>query len=63
MAKCIFIVQGEGRGHMSQAMALKEYLEDAGHTIESVFAGNRASDAIPTYFAEFFHGQVRSFFM
>ncbi len=47
---------------MSQAMALKEYLEDAGHTIESVFAGNRTSDAIPTYFTEFFHGKVSSFF-
>lgn len=62
MAKCLFIVQGEGRGHMSQAMALKEILEDAGHTIEAVFTGNRTSEAIPTYFTEFFPGQVRSFF-
>ncbi len=47
---------------MSQAMALMEVLEDAGHTVESVFAGSSTSDSLPKYFTEFFHCNVVSFY-
>jgi uncharacterized protein (TIGR00661 family) len=50
MARCIFIVQGEGKGHMSQALALKEYLHEAGHTVEAVFLGVSSADVVPEYF-------------
>jgi len=62
MAKCIFIVQGEGRGHMSQSMALKEYLDDAGHVVEAVFAGGRTPESFPGYFREFFQGKLHGFY-
>jgi len=62
MAVCILIVQGEGRGHMSQAMALTEYLEDAGHTIERVFTGCRTPDSLPAYFLKFFHKKLDLFY-
>ena len=54
MARCLFIVQGEGKGHMSQAMALKEYLDEAGHTVEAVLLGTRSSAAVPDYFRKVF---------
>lgn len=50
MAKCLFIVQGEGKGHMSQALAMMEYLQEAGHTIEAVFLGISSNDKVPDYF-------------
>ena len=62
MAACILIVQGEGRGHMSQSMALTEYLEDAGHTIERVFTGCRTPDSLPGYFRKFFHKKLDLFY-
>lgn len=61
MATCVFIVQGEGKGHMSQALALKEQLEDAGHTVEKVFLGGRPNYEIPDYFSQAFHGKIRTF--
>ena len=61
MAKCIFIVQGEGKGHMSQALALKEYLDEAGHTVEAVLLGTGASDKVPDYFKKAFPDRLRIF--
>lgn len=37
--KIIFIIQGEGRGHRMQAVALKEILERHGHDLIKVFMG------------------------
>jgi uncharacterized protein (TIGR00661 family) len=54
MARCFFIVQGEGKGHMSQALAMKEYLQDAGHTIEAVFLGISSDENVPDYFRNSF---------
>ena len=62
MARCVLIVQGEGRGHMSQSMALAEYLEDAGHTVERVFAGGQAPDSQTGYFIKFFQEKIDFFF-
>ena len=61
MASCLFIVQGEGKGHMSQALALKEHLDKAGHTVESVLLGIRSPEAVPDYFREAFPGTLRTF--
>ena len=33
------VVQGEGRGHMTQALALGGFLRDAGHEITAVLVG------------------------
>ena len=35
----LFIVQGEGRGHITQAIALYDILIDNGHTISAVLLG------------------------
>ena len=61
MAKCVFIVQGEGRGHMSQSMALKEVLEEAGHTVEAVYVGRGLHNTVPNYFEHCFSDMLRRF--
>lgn len=61
MARCVFIVQGEGKGHMSQSMALKEYLDDAGHAVEAVFVGGQTPESYPGYFRDFFQGKLHGF--
>jgi len=61
MASCVFIVQGEGKGHMSQALALKEYIEEAGHTVAAVLLGTGLPDEVPDYFKMAFPGKLRTF--
>jgi len=61
MARCLFIVQGEGKGHMSQAMALKEYLLEAGHTVDAVFLGISSSGMVPDYFRDSFPDNLHIF--
>jgi uncharacterized protein (TIGR00661 family) len=61
MARCLFIVQGEGKGHMSQALALKEYLLETGHTVEAVLLGTDSPDQVPEYFREAFPDQLSTF--
>jgi uncharacterized protein (TIGR00661 family) len=61
MASCIFIIQGEGKGHMSQALALREYLVDAGHTVDAVFLGTGNPEGVPDYFRSVFSDKLRIF--
>jgi len=61
MAKCVFIVQGEGRGHMSQSIALKEYLDDAGISLDAVFVGKRNTGTLPDYFVNCFEDRIIPF--
>ena len=49
---CMFIVQGEGRGHLTQALALKSMLDDAGHSVSTVLIGQNARRKIPAFFLE-----------
>ncbi|MEN8201919.1 MAG: glycosyltransferase family protein [Bacteroidota bacterium] len=61
MTKCVFIVQGEGRGHMSQSIALKEYLDEAGHVVEAVFVGRKNTGSLPDYFMNCFSDRIIAF--
>ena len=47
----LFIVQGDGRGHMTQALALQRILNDAGHRVCSVLLGREPDQPIPDFFA------------
>lgn len=47
-----FIVQGEGRGHLTQAIALKEILEGAGARVVEVWVGTNTQRTIPPFFGE-----------
>ncbi|HWY74261.1 MAG TPA: glycosyltransferase family protein [Verrucomicrobiae bacterium] len=46
----MFCVLGEGRGHMTQAIAVKEMSETAGHQVSVVTLGVSAKRPIPAYF-------------
>ncbi|EPR68319.1 glycosyltransferase family protein [Cyclobacterium qasimii] len=59
--KFLFIVQGEGRGHMTQAQVLKDVLEKQGHSIVAVILGTSKRRKIPSYFLASFHCPVYSF--
>ncbi len=47
-----FVVQGEGRGHMTQALALAAMLRDAGHDVIRVMLGRSAHRPVPEYFSQ-----------
>ena len=57
--KMMFCVLGEGRGHMTQAMAVKEMAEAAGHQIVAVTLGASAQRPMPAYFASAMKMPVR----
>jgi len=61
MVRTLFIVQGEGRGHLSQAVAMKEYLESEGHIVEAVYAGSKPSYPLPAYFKDVFGKKLSLF--
>lgn len=48
--KAIFIVQGEGRGHMTQALAMEQILGEAGHEVAQIIIGTSNRREVPAYF-------------
>jgi uncharacterized protein (TIGR00661 family) len=52
MSKFLFVVQGEGRGHLTQAISLFEILTSAGHQVVSVMVGMDNEHNLPTFFQE-----------
>lgn len=46
---------------MSQALALRDYLEEAGHSVDAVFLGTGTPEKVPDYFREAFSGRLRIF--
>ncbi len=57
----LFIVQGEGRGHMTQAISLSEILRNAGHEVVHVLVGKSQRREIPSFFYEKIHAPVTTF--
>ncbi|MFI3306685.1 MAG: glycosyltransferase family protein [Rikenellaceae bacterium] len=48
--KYIFVIQGEGRGHLTQALALSTLLREAGHTVDEVLVGRCKNRELPQFF-------------
>ncbi|MFI3328738.1 MAG: glycosyltransferase family protein [Rikenellaceae bacterium] len=48
--KYIFVIQGEGRGHLTQALSMSQLLRKNGHTIEHVLVGKCHNREIPQFF-------------
>lgn len=48
--KYLFVVQGEGRGHFTQALSLKNILEQNGHEVVAVMVGCSAQRTLPGFF-------------
>ncbi|MEM8559683.1 MAG: glycosyltransferase family protein [Bacteroidota bacterium] len=50
--RVLFIVQGEGRGHMTQALAVRQMLTAYGHSVTHTLVGRSARRQVPAFFAE-----------
>lgn len=48
--KYIFIVQGEGRGHLTQAMTLERLLASRGHQVVKIMVGKSPQRTLPEFF-------------
>ncbi|MDN3670174.1 glycosyltransferase family protein [Echinicola jeungdonensis] len=59
--KLVFIVQGEGRGHMTQAIALHQILMDAGHQVQKVLIGKSSRRKIPDFVLKNLGSKLKTF--
>lgn len=61
MSKFLFVVQGEGRGHLTQAISLFEILSSAGHQVVSVMVGMDNEQNLPAFFREKIPVEINTF--
>ena len=61
MSKFLFVVQGEGRGHLTQAISLYEILNQAGHQVVSVMVGIDDDQNLPSFFREKIQVEINTF--
>jgi len=59
--KILFVVQGEGRGHFTQALSLKCMLERNGHQVVDVLVGKSKARQLPDFFVKKINAPVHSF--
>lgn len=59
--KFLFIVQGEGRGHLTQAIALREMLCKNGHEVVAVLVGKSNRRELPGFFSQHIHSPIYQF--
>ena len=59
--KYLFIVQGEGRGHLTQAMALEKLLTENGHQVVGILVGKSQARQLPEFFVRGVSAPVRQF--
>lgn len=59
--KVLFTIQGEGRGHFTQALSVKQMLEKNGHSVEAVLVGKSASRKLPSFFIDNIGAPVSTF--
>jgi uncharacterized protein (TIGR00661 family) len=57
--KVMFAVQGEGRGHMTQAIAMSDMLQRRGHRVVAVVVGANRVRTLPAYFEQAFAVPIR----
>ncbi|HEY4785764.1 MAG TPA: glycosyltransferase family protein [Bacteroidales bacterium] len=57
----LFIVQGEGRGHMTQAISMRDILVRNGHEVTEVLVGKSKVREIPKFFYEKIDTQVHTY--
>ncbi|MHA8077333.1 glycosyltransferase family protein [Aquirufa sp. TARAVU-A1A] len=53
MGRFIFTVQGEGRGHLTQAISLTQIAREAGHEVVGYAVGSFEGRKIPSFFRDF----------
>lgn len=59
--KYLFIVQGEGRGHLTQAITLEKILLERGHQVVKIMVGKSPQRQIPDFFTRSVKAPVEHF--
>ena len=59
--KFLFVVQGEGRGHLTQSIALREILTENGHEVTAVLVGKSNRRELPSFFMKNIQSEVMRF--
>ena len=59
--KYLFIVQGEGRGHLTQAIAMEDILRRNGHEVVEVLVGKSNNRQLPRFFNRSIHAPIKRF--
>jgi uncharacterized protein (TIGR00661 family) len=57
----LFVVQGEGRGHLTQAISLSGLLERNGHKVVAVLTGKSNRRELPAFYVNHFGDKLRRF--
>ncbi len=57
----VFIVQGEGRGHLTQAISMERLLCGNGHEVAAVLVGKSPARRLPSFFEESVKAPVEMF--
>lgn len=60
--KVLFVVQGEGRGHLTQAMAMQRLLQKDGHQVVGVLVGKSNYRELPDFFQRAFRVPIQRFY-
>ncbi|GAB3897931.1 glycosyltransferase family protein [Spirosoma agri] len=60
--RVLFLVQGEGRGHLTQALSLAQILTIAGHEVVGALVGVTAERSVPAFFSEKFSAPITPIF-
>ncbi len=56
--RILFLVQGEGRGHLTQALSLAQILQMAGHEVTGAIVGVTTERGVPAFFSEKFTAPI-----
>ena len=59
--RILFVIQGEGRGHLTQALSLRQKLTKEGHEIVGILVGKSPARAIPSFFLDKIEAPVHTF--
>ncbi len=59
--KYLFVIQGEGRGHLTQALALSEMLRRNGHEVNEVLVGRCKGRTLPQFFRDKIGASITQF--
>lgn len=59
--KILFVVQGEGRGHLTQAISMEKLLTDNGHHVVEVLVGKSEFRRLPGFFNRSIKAPIRQF--
>ncbi len=57
----LFVIQGEGRGHMTQAITMANILRSAGHSVDRVMVGKCSNREVPEFFVNKIGAEVITF--